>query len=34
VARAAARRLPDSKRIYTDQGGPGKRWSDPGLRDW
>ena len=34
VARRAAQRLPDSKRIYTDQGGPGKRWSDPGLRDW
>jgi hypothetical protein len=34
AAARAARRLPDAARIYTDEGGPGKRWSDPDLRDW
>ena len=34
VARRAAQRLPEEARIYTDAGGPGMRWSDPGLRDW
>lgn len=34
VARRIVRQLPDSKRIYTDEGFPGQRWSDPGLRDW
>ena len=30
----AVKRLPDSKRIYDDQGGPAARWADPTLRDW
>ena len=34
-ARAAVRRLPDSRRIYTDDGGQGSRWADPAVtRDW
>ena len=34
AAMRAVRAQADSKRIYTDEGGPGKRWSDPSLRDW
>ena len=30
----AVARLPDSQRIYTDDGAEGARWSDPDLRDW
>lgn len=31
----AVRRLPDSRRIYDDQGGPASRWADPAItRDW
>ena len=34
VALRAVAKMPESKRIYTDEGGPGLRWSDPNLRDW
>ena len=34
AAMRAVRAQAGSKRIYTDEGGPGKRWSDPSLRDW
>lgn len=34
VAQRAVRQLPDARRIYTDQGYPGLRWSDPAKRDW
>lgn len=30
----AVTRLSDRDRIFTDDGGQGRRWSDPGLRDW
>lgn len=34
VALRAVQRLPDSQRIYTDEGSAAMRWSDPALRDW
>jgi hypothetical protein len=34
AAKDAARARADSSRIYTDDGAPGQRWSDPALRDW
>ena len=34
AARNAARKMPDSKRIYTDDKQPGERFSDPNDRDW
>ena len=34
AAKDAAQRRSDSARIYTDDGAPGARWSDPALRDW
>lgn len=34
VAAAAAARLPDSDRIFTDSGEQTSRSSDPALRDW
>jgi hypothetical protein len=35
VARHAVERLPDSRRIYRDDGSAGDRWSDPAVtRDW
>jgi hypothetical protein len=31
----AVRRMPDSRRIFTDEGGAGARWADPTVtRDW
>jgi hypothetical protein len=33
-ARRAVEALPDTRRIYTDQGAQGERYSDPELRDW
>ena len=30
----AVRRLPDSARIYADDGSSAARWSDPAARDW
>jgi len=34
-AMRAVRRLPDSARIYTNEGAPGGRWADPTItRDW
>jgi hypothetical protein len=30
----AVARLPDRDRIFTDNGTPGGRWSNPALRDW
>lgn len=34
-AMRAVRRMPDSRRIYTDAGAPADRWSDPAVtRDW
>jgi hypothetical protein len=34
TARRAVTRLPDSARIWTDDGEPAARFSDPALRDW
>jgi len=34
AARAAVRALPDSERIFTDEGDHGGRSSDPTRRDW
>lgn len=34
VARRIVQNMPESKRIYTDEGAPAMRWSDPGRRDW
>ena len=34
TARAAAGRLPGSRRIYESDGTPGGRWADPAGRDW
>lgn len=34
VSRRIVRRLPDSHRIYDDEGQAAARWSDPRLRDW
>ena len=31
---AAVHRLPDSERIYSDDGAPAARWADPVTRDW
>lgn len=33
-ARRVVTALPDSRRIYDDQGVPAARWSDIGKRDW
>jgi hypothetical protein len=30
----AVRRMPDSARIFRDDGSTAARWSDPNLRDW
>ncbi len=30
----AVRKMPDSKRIYDDQGNTAARWADPARRDW
>lgn len=30
----AAKRKPEERRIFTDEGEPGPRWADPGLRDY
>jgi len=30
----AVKRLPDSRRIYADDGTPAARWADPALRDY
>lgn len=34
AAMRAVKRLPDSRRIYDDQGNPAARWADPNGRDW
>ena len=34
VAQRAVAKLPDSKRIFDDEGQPAGRWSDPTRRDW
>lgn len=34
AARSAVRKLPDSRRIYTDAGKAAGRWADPDRRDW
>jgi len=33
-AMRAVDKLPDSKRIYDDEGNPAGRWADPAARDW
>ena len=33
-AMRAVDKLPDSKRIYNDEGNPAGRWADPAARDW
>lgn len=34
AAMRAVKRLPDSRRIYDDQGNTAARWADPSERDW
>lgn len=34
VARRAVQRMPESERIFTDDGRLAARWSDRALRDW
>lgn len=34
VALRAVKRLPDSRRIYDDDGNPASRWADPERGDW
>lgn len=34
AARRAVEQLPDTRRIYDDDGARAARWSDPALRDW
>jgi hypothetical protein len=34
AAEQAVAGLPDSRRMYTDDGQPGGRFADPALRDW
>ena len=34
AAMNAVKKMPDSKRIYTDDGGLGDRWANPNGRDW
>jgi hypothetical protein len=34
TARRVVQGMPDSKRIWTDEGRPGARFSNPALRDW
>jgi hypothetical protein len=34
AAMKAVKRLPDSRRIFDDQGDPAGRWADPNARDW
>lgn len=34
VALRAVKRLPDSRRIYDDEGNAAARWADPARRDW
>jgi hypothetical protein len=34
AAMRAVEKLPDSKRIYDDDGNPAGRWADPAVRDW
>jgi hypothetical protein len=34
AAKNAAAAQSSADRIYTDDGDPGARWSDPALRDW
>jgi len=34
VAANAVKRLPDSRRIYDDDGRRADRWADPDIRDW
>ena len=34
AARRAVEKLPDSKRIYDDDGQAAGRWADPAARDW
>lgn len=34
AAAKAVKRMPASRRIYTDSGAPGARWSDPADRDY
>ena len=34
AAQRAVRKMPDTRRIFDDQGAPAARWADPTLRDW
>jgi len=34
AAMGAVKRMPDSRRIYSDDGRPAARWADPSKRDW
>jgi hypothetical protein len=34
AAMKAVKALPDSRRIYDDEGDPAGRWADPAVRDW
>ena len=34
AAQKAARKMPDSKRIFLEDGELGPKWADPSLRDW
>jgi hypothetical protein len=34
AARRVVDRLPDSRRIYDDDGAPAGRFADPADRDW